>query len=72
MSTAPHPPAADHDPDLGVDIDTLIREVVPDPDTWKGTPNPSLGGYRPADLIGTPQEPILRNLLRAAKHGYIS
>jgi hypothetical protein len=72
MSTAPHSPTTDHDPDLDTDINTLIREVVPDPDTWEIAPNPSLAGYRPVDLIGTPQESILRDLLRAGMHGMIS
>jgi len=38
-------------------------------DEWLDAPNDQLGGARPWDLIGTDQEPLLRNLVRAAKHG---
>lgn len=57
------------DPDETTDLDKLIDEVVPDPETWKQTRNPVLGGQRPIDLLHTPQEQVLRDLLRAAKHG---
>jgi uncharacterized protein (DUF2384 family) len=60
------------DPDETTDLQKLIDEVVPDPETWKQTPNPVLGGQRPLDLLGSPQEQILRDLLRAAKHGMAS
>ena len=45
---------------------------LPDPDAWEHTPNPQFGWREPADLIGTPDEPVLRNLLRAAKSGMAS
>ena len=61
-----------HDPDETVDLWQLIEDVVPDPQTWKVTPNPVLGGERPIDLMNTARESILRNLLRAAKHGMAS
>jgi hypothetical protein len=64
------------DPDLDRPIDDLIRDLVPDfiPDAeaWKTTPNPSLAFYRPDNLIGTPREGWVRNLLRAAKQGATS
>ncbi len=60
------------DPDETVDLDKLISEVVPDPDTWKVTPNPVLGGRRPIDLLNSPQEQALRDLVRAAKQGMVS
>lgn len=50
----------------------ILKEVgttVRDPNTWLDQPNGQLGGIRPRDLIGTPQEKHLRNLLRAIKHG---
>jgi hypothetical protein len=46
--------------------------VVPDWQVWQNTPNPVLGGERPVDLINTPKEQVLQDLLRAAKHGYVS
>lgn len=72
MRTRRKPTLTDRDPDLDADINDLIREVVPDPDAWKNAPNPVLGMSRPVDLIGTPREPILRDLLRAAKQGSFS
>lgn len=68
----PQPTPAQDDPDETTDIETLIREVVPEPDEWKRTPNPSLGGLRPEELVHSPQEQELRDLLRAAKHGVFS
>jgi RES domain-containing protein len=35
------------DPDETVDLARLIDQVVPDPQTWKNTPNPVLGGAKP-------------------------
>jgi hypothetical protein len=61
-----------HDPDETADLEKLIDEVVPDPDTWKHTPNPVLGGQRPVDLINSPQAQVLRDMLRAAKQGMFS
>lgn len=60
------------DPDETIDLEKLIDEVVPDPATWKRTPNPVLGGQKPIDLLNSPQEQVLRDLLRAAKHGMVS
>jgi hypothetical protein len=66
----PQPPA--RDPDEIIAIEELMAEVVPNHEIWKITPNTELGGKRPIDLINTPYEPILRNMLRAAKHGLLS
>jgi hypothetical protein len=60
------------DPDETVPVDQLISAVVPDPDDWKATPNPRLAGRTPGSMIGTPDEPVLRDLLRAVKHGFAS
>jgi uncharacterized protein (DUF2384 family) len=65
-------PAVAQDPDETVDLNQLIAEVVPDHETWKQTPNAVLGGKRPIDLLGTLEEKVLRDLLRAAKHGMFS
>jgi hypothetical protein len=72
MSATQVPATYPRDPDLDVDIHKLIDEVVPDPDTWKVTPNPVFGLKRPVDLIGEPEEAILRDTLRAAKQGAFS
>lgn len=63
---------ASQDPDLTIDVESLMRQVVPDADIWKLAANPALGGQRPIDLINTPREQALRDLLRAAKHGMCS
>ena len=60
------------DPDEKVDPNKLIDEVVPDPQAWKNTRNPALGGEKPVDLMNTDREFILRGMLRAAKHGMAS
>jgi uncharacterized protein (DUF2384 family) len=69
---SPQLPQLVHDPDETIELEVLIDEVVPEPEAWKHTPNPVLGGRRPIDLLHTPQERILRDLLRAAKHGMAS
>ena len=63
---------AARDPDETVDLEQLIEDVVPDPASWKITPNPVLGGVRPVDLMNTPRERSLRDMLRAAKHAMAS
>ena len=69
---SPQMPQLIRDPDETIDLGKLIDEVVPDPETWKQTPNPVLGGRRPIDLLHSPQEQVLRDMLRAAKHGMAS
>ena len=60
------------DPDATIPVEQLLRAVVPDPDDWRVMPNPRLAGRTPASLVGQPDEPVLRDLLRAIKHGYVS
>jgi hypothetical protein len=69
--TSPPMQSLPRDPDETVDLKSLIEDVVPDAGMWKETPNAALGGRKPADLINTSMEPILRNMLRAVKHGMI-
>lgn len=70
-SSSPQPTLV-RDPDETADLAQLIAEVVPDAETWQQTPNAALGGKRPIDLINTPQEQVLRDMLRAARHGMMS
>jgi DNA-binding transcriptional ArsR family regulator len=49
-----------------------VGTVVDDPRLWLNTPNPQFAGRRPIDLIGTEDEPELRNLIRAAQQGAFS
>jgi hypothetical protein len=51
------------------DIRQEIASLVADPVKWLATPNDQLGGLKPQDLIGTPREQLLRDLLRAIKYG---
>lgn len=60
------------DPDETAPIDQLIRTVVPDPDEWRATPNPRLAGRTPESFVGQQDEAVLRDLLRAVKHGFVS
>ena len=46
-----------------------VSKVVPDPEAWLDSPNSSLGGERPRDLIGTEMEREVRYLLRGIKDG---
>lgn len=69
---APTVPHTTGDPDETAPVEQLLRAVVPDPDDWRVAPNPRLGGRTPDSFIGQPDEPVLRDLLRAIKHGFVS
>jgi len=58
-----------NDPDEYLDLRSLIGEVVANPETWMDTPHDLLGGKRPNELIATPYERLLRELVRSIKHG---
>ncbi len=49
-----------------------MRELVDEPDKWLDTKNDQLGGEKPRTLVGTPKEPVLRNLLDAIRNGSFS
>lgn len=53
-------------------VEDLARELIDEPDKWLDTENDQLGGEKPRELVGTPKEPVLRNLLEAIKHGSFS
>jgi hypothetical protein len=53
-------------------VDDLVRELIDEPEKWLDTRNDQLGGAKPRELMGTPKEPVLRNLLEAIKHGSFS
>ena len=46
-----------------------VSKVVPNAEVWLDSPNSSLGGERPRDLIGTEMEREVRYLLRGIKDG---
>ncbi|HVA47194.1 MAG TPA: MbcA/ParS/Xre antitoxin family protein [Pirellulales bacterium] len=59
----------DVDSDEKCEIGCLVRDIVDDPAKWMDTPNDQLGGRKPHEFVGTPQERLLRELLRSIKHG---
>ena len=46
-----------------------VSKLLPDSEAWLDSPNSSLGGERPRDLIGTEMEREVRYLLRGIKDG---
>jgi hypothetical protein len=46
-----------------------VSKVLPDAEVWLDSPNSSLGGERPRDLIGTEMEREVRYLLRGIRDG---
>lgn len=59
-------------PDEDSDIREEVKKVIQEPDRWLQSPSSILGGLAPAELIGTPDEMLLRELVRSLKHGVIS
>jgi hypothetical protein len=53
-------------------VEDLARDLVDEPDKWLDTENEQLSGEKPRALIGTPKEPVLRNLLEAIRDGSFS
>ena len=47
----------------------MVKEYFADPDAWLDHPNPVFGGRAPRSLIGTADEPMIRNRLIAANFG---
>lgn len=54
------------------DVKEDAKKVIPNCEVWFSTPNLLLGFRTPAELIGTKEEPRVRDLIRALKHGFIS
>jgi len=57
--------------DESADLHHEVARIVAAPDVWLHTPHTHLGGESPINLIGTPEEQRLRDLLRAIKHGMV-
>lgn len=49
-----------------------VAEVTDDPEGWMRTPNPQFEGRRPVDLLGTPDEPRILRVIRAAQQGFFA
>lgn len=65
---APREPAVTLE-DESSDIMDDVIEAVPDAEVWLDSPNGSLGGQRPRNLIGTEMERDVRDLIRGIKDG---
>jgi len=64
----PREPGMEIDPKLLSDV----GEVMDDPEQWFHTPNSVFEGRKPVELLGTPDEPRLRNRIEAARQGMFS
>lgn len=51
------------------DIYEEVATVIADAPQWFEMPHPLLGGQKPRQLVGTPQEELIRDLVRAIKQG---
>lgn len=60
----------DEKADLREEMNEVLSGLVDDPCAWAQQPNDQLGGRKPEELIGTPDEPRLRDLIRAIKYGF--
>lgn len=49
-----------------------VSGFVDDAEAWFHSPNPEFGGRKPVELLGTAEEPRLRNRIMAAKLGMFS
>ena len=56
----PHLLPGEH-PDIRIDVHDLLANA----DEWLATPNSNFGGRRPLDLIGSPEEHLLRETIRS-------
>jgi hypothetical protein len=53
-------------PSEHLDIRLDVSELLTNAEEWLATPNSNFGGRRPSELIGTPDETLLRETLRSA------
>jgi hypothetical protein len=58
-------PAPDLLPGEHSDIRIDVNELLANADEWLAAPNSNFGGRRPSELIGTADEPLLRETLRS-------
>lgn len=56
-------------PDESPSIEIDVRKTIPDADEWLDTPNTRIGGKKPRDLIGTPREERVRDIIRSIRGG---
>ena len=63
---------SDTSPDTRSDLLKDIEDIFADPEAWLNTALIELGGRKPIDLIGTPDEELVRNITESIKHGLYS
>jgi hypothetical protein len=56
-------------PEASPELRELLDAVVDDPQKWLATPSMQFGGRRPAELVGTDEEPKIFDLLHAVEQG---
>ena len=54
------------------EIKALVNDLIEEPQKWLDTENDQLGDEKPRNLLGTPKEMALLNLLHAIKYGMFS
>jgi hypothetical protein len=59
-------------PDENPDLREEVKTLLPNGAAWMETQNFLFEGRKPSQLLGTPEEFRVRNLIRAIKHGFIS
>jgi hypothetical protein len=72
MPRAAKTPKVEIDPDHKLTTRELILKIIPDGAEWIKTPNTKFLGRAPEELIGTPEEASLRNLVFNVKDGNFS
>jgi hypothetical protein len=68
MSDLPSPNQIDEETD---DLTREVDKIVDNPDRWLRTPNDEFGGEAPGNLIGSPHQNLLRDLIQRVKHGML-
>ena len=70
--TAMQQPTTDTSPDTTSDLMKDIEDTFADPEAWLNMPNLRLAGQKPIDLIGTPDEKLVRYIIDSIKYGQFS
>ena len=56
-------------PDESPSIEVDVQSTIPNAEEWLDLPNSRIGGQKPRDLIGTPREFRLRDIIRSIRAG---
>ena len=72
MSAYVRQPGDPADPDQLRELLKDIEDTFADPEAWLNMPNLRLAGQKPIDLIGTPDEKLVRYIIDSIKYGLFS